>query len=54
MMKMTLQEFEQQGRCEGCFFYCEIEQDRKECTFHWFDDDSDDWDYSKNCDDISE
>lgn len=55
---MTLQEFEQQGGCEGCFFYCHTldqnEPGKKVCTFHWFDDDSDDWEYGKNCDDISE
>lgn len=38
---MTLQEYEAQGGCEGC-------------TFHWFDDESEDWEYSKNCDEISD
>ena len=38
-MKMTLQEFEQNGGCEGCLFYVEVEPGRKECSFHWFDDD---------------
>ena len=51
-IKMTLQEFEQQGGCDGCYFYIEVEPGRKECTFHWFDDESDDWDYGKNCDDL--
>jgi hypothetical protein len=52
---MTLQEYEAQGGCEGCLFYCTIDADgRKGCTFDWFDGESDDWDYAKNCDEISE
>lgn len=47
---MTLQEYEAQGGCEGCYFYGTIDVDgRKGCTFHWFDDESEDWEYSKNC-----
>lgn len=46
---MTLQEYEAQGGCEGCYFYGTIDVDgRKGCTFHWFDDESEDWEYSKN------
>lgn len=45
---MTLQEYEAQGGCEGCYFYGTIDVDgRKGCTFHWFDDESEDWEYSK-------
>lgn len=52
---MTLQEYEVQGGCEGCLFYCTIDVDgRKGCTFNWFDDESDDWNLAKNCDEISE
>lgn len=51
----TLQEYEAQGGCEGCYFYGTIDVDgRKGCTFHWFDDESEDWEYSKNCDEISD
>lgn len=49
---MTLQEFENAGKCNGCYFYREIEG-RKECTFRWFEDDSEDWEISKNCDEIN-
>lgn len=32
---MTLQEYEAQGGCEGCYFYGTIDVDgRKGCTFH--------------------
>lgn len=52
---MTLQEFMNQGGCDGCQFYCVVDDGGiKGCTFHWFDDESDDWEYEKNCDDISE
>ena len=52
---MTLQEFQEQGRCEGCQFYGAVDVDgRKDCSFHWYDEGSEDWDYSKNCDEISE
>lgn len=51
---MTLQEFEKIGGCQGCYFYCEVEPGQKVCTFEWFDSDSEDWDYGKNCDEISE
>lgn len=51
--KITLDEFEKSGGCDGCYFYCVVDADgRKGCTFHWFDDDSDDWDCSKNCDEL--
>lgn len=49
---MTLQEFENKGGCKGCYFYRTIEPGRKECTFEWFNDGSDDWSYGKNCDDM--
>ena len=52
---MTLQEYEEEGRCNGCMFYQNIEPEAgKVCTFHWFDDESGDWDYGKNCDEISD
>nr|DAH82620.1 MAG TPA: hypothetical protein [Bacteriophage sp.] len=38
---MTLQEYEQQGGCAGC-------------TFNWDDDESDDWNWWRNCEEISE
>ena len=51
---MTLQEYEAQGGCEGCYFRGTIDVDaRKGCTFNWFDDESEDWEYGKNCDEIS-
>lgn len=53
--RMTLQEFEAQGGCEGCHFYGTIDVDgRKGCAFCWFDDESEDWEHSKNCDEISD
>lgn len=51
---ISLQEFERQGKCEGCCFYCVVEKERKVCTFAWYDDDSSDWEMSKNCDEIEE
>lgn len=54
VLKLTLIEFEEQGGCEGCYFYSEIEHEGKQCIFRWDDDESDDWFYGKNCDDISE
>lgn len=52
---MTLREFEKQGGCEGCQFYGVVDVDgRKDCMFHWYDDESDDWEFSKNCDDMPE
>ncbi len=52
---MTLQEYEEEGGCNGCMFYQNIEPEvGKVCTFHWFDDESDDWNYGRNCDEISE
>lgn len=50
---MTLQEYEAQGGCTGCQFYTSVDG-TEACTFHWFDDDSEDWELSKNCDEISE
>lgn len=50
---MTLLEFIEQGGCKGCPFYSVVDVDgRKECSFRWFDDESDDWEYGKNCDEI--
>ena len=55
MISITLQEFEEKGGCEGCGFYDEVDIDgRKGCNFHWYDDESDDWNYGKNCDEIAE
>lgn len=52
---MTLQEYCSNGGCEGCYFYGVIDVDgRKGCIFSWFDDESEDWEYSKNCDEISD
>lgn len=52
---MTLQEYEAQGGCEGCYFYRTIDVDgRKGCTFDWFDNESEDWECGKNCDEISD
>jgi hypothetical protein len=52
--RMTLQEYEAQGGCIGCLFYGIVDADeRKACTFHWFDDESDDWEMGKNCDEIA-
>lgn len=55
-MKMTLQEFEKVGGCNSCPFYVnvEMETNRKECTFPWFDDEAEEWEFSKNCDDMEE
>lgn len=52
---MTLQEYEAQGGCEGCYFYITIDVNgRKGCTFDWFDNESKDWECFKNCDEISD
>lgn len=52
---MTLQEYEEQGRCIGCPFYRTVDIDgRQGCTFHWFDDESDDWEMDRNCKDAEE
>lgn len=53
---MTLQEYKKQGGCEGCPFYgnVEVNEIRMECTFPWFDDGAEEWEYSKNCDEISD
>lgn len=51
----TLQEYQSQGKCEGCQFYGIVDIDgRKDCTFPWFDEGADEWEYGKNCDEISE
>lgn len=58
---MTLQEFQASGECSGCMFYGIIDYILKDdnnlepvtgCTFDWFDDDSEDWEYGKNCDEL--
>lgn len=50
---MTLSEFEAQGKCEGCYFYCVIDVDgRKGCMFPWFDSDSEYFEAEKNCDEL--
>lgn len=49
---MSLQEYEEKGGCQGCYFYCEVEPGRQACTFHWLDDESEDWEFSKNCDEL--
>lgn len=40
----------------GCraYMYMDDIPTAKGCTFHWFDDESEDWEYSKNCDEISD
>ena len=48
---MSLDEFEKLGGCEGCYFY-EYVEGQKVCTFHWYDDESEDWEMGKNCDDM--
>ena len=49
--KLTLQDYEAEGLCSGCMFYGAVDVDgRLGCSFHWFDDESEDWNYSKNCD----
>ena len=50
-MGKTLSEYEAEGGCEGCQFYERVDG-HKVCTFHWWDDASDDWEYSKNCDEL--
>lgn len=51
---MTLQEYKEQGGCIGCQHYNVVDVDgRKDCTFPWFDDEADDWDYGKKCDGIN-
>ena len=54
--RMTLQEFEASGGCHGCPFYQIVEPEtlRKACTFRWLDDESEDWEFSKNCDELGE
>lgn len=52
---MDLQKFEEQGGCEGCTFYHVVDAyGRRECAFNWSDDESDDWNFGKNCDEIAE
>lgn len=52
---MTLQEYEEAGGCYGCAFYEIVDPAtrRRACTFKWYEE-SDDWKYDKNCDEISE
>lgn len=46
--KLTLQDYEAEGLCSGCMFYGAVDVDgRLGCSFHWFDDESEDWNYSK-------
>ena len=54
--KMTLQQFQKSGGCEECYFYAnvEVETERKECTFPWFDSEAEEWGYLKNCDKMEE
>lgn len=50
---MSLQEFMESGGCEGCMFHGTIDVNgAKGCTFAWYDDDSDEWEYGKNCDEL--
>lgn len=56
---MTLQEFQNGGNCEGCTFHQIVDRNKngepiKGCTFRWFDNESEDWEYGKNCDDMEE
>lgn len=52
---MILQEYEQQGGCAGCAFYGAINiEGIQGCTFNWDDDESDDWNWWRNCEEISE
>lgn len=51
---MTLQEYEVQGGCIGCPFYRTVYEDgTMACTFRWDDDESVDWEYGKNCDELA-
>lgn len=55
----SLQEYESEGGCEGCSFYQIVDigsngEMERRCTFHWYDDDSEDWEYAKNCDDMED
>lgn len=51
--KGTLKDYEAEGLCSGCLFYGAVDVDgRLGCSFHWFDDESEDWNYSKNCDEL--
>lgn len=52
---MILQGYEQQGGCAGCAFYGAINiEGIQGCTFNWDDDESDDWNWWRNCEEISE
>lgn len=52
---MTLNEFKDQGKCTDCQFYGIVDVDgRKDCMFHWFDNESEDWNMIKNCDEIKD
>lgn len=51
MNRITI--YEAEGLCSGCMFYGAVDVDgRLGCSFHWFDDESEDWNYSKNCDEL--
>ena len=54
--RMKLSEFREMGGCVGCKFHqnVEIEFERKECTFPWFDESAEEWGHEKNCDKMEE
>lgn len=37
---------------DACFTDAVDVDGRLGCSFHWFDDESEDWNYSKNCDEL--
>lgn len=47
--KLTLQDYEAEGLCSGGMF---LRSSGCRCLFHWFDNESEDWNYSKNCDEL--
>lgn len=51
---MTLNEYQASGGCEGCQFYGNVypEINIRVCMFPWFNADADEWEYSKNCDEM--
>lgn len=51
---MDLQVFQESGGCVDCYFYVEVEEGRKCCTFPFHNDDDETWGYGKNCDGIAE
>ena len=47
---MNLIELEESGICKGCSYYKVIDDDgKKACTFHWDDDESEDWELCGEC-----